>query len=127
HPRAPSKQIGSAFRDYGMDSAIWGYGVETSTNAVRMVLSGLFERFPKLKIVLGHMGEGIPFWLWRLDYMHVNAAQTFGGAPKLPLKFSEYFRRNFAITTSGMECHKALAYSIDQLGPENVMWAIDYP
>jgi 2,3-dihydroxybenzoate decarboxylase/5-carboxyvanillate decarboxylase len=127
HPRAPSKQIDRAFRDYGMDSAIWGYGIETSTNAVRMVLSGLFDRFPKLKIVLGHMGEGIPFWLWRLDYMHINAAQNFGGAPKVKHKFSEYFRRNFAITTSGVESHAALRYSVEVLGPENVMWAIDYP
>ncbi|BAK65460.1 5-carboxyvanillate decarboxylase [Sphingobium sp. SYK-6] len=126
HPRAPSKQIDRAFRDYGMNSAIWGYGIETSTNAVRMILSGLFDRFPRLKIVLGHMGEAIPFWLWRLDYMHGNAT-TFGGAPKLKLKPSEYFRRNFAITTSGVESHAALRYSIEVLGPENVMWAIDYP
>ncbi|MCW3837596.1 5-carboxyvanillate decarboxylase [Sphingomonas canadensis] len=127
HPRAPSKMIDKAFRDYGMNSAIWGYGIETSTNAIRMILSGLFDRFPKLKIVLGHMGEAIPFWLWRLDFMHGYAATAFGGAPKLKLKVSEYFRRNFAITTSGVENHPALRYSVEVLGPENVMWAIDYP
>jgi len=126
HPRAPSKQMDKAFRDYGMNSAIWGYGIETSTNAVRMILSGLFDKFPRLKIVLGHMGEAVPFWLWRMDYMHGNAT-NFGGAPKLQLKPSEYFRRNFAITTSGVESHPALRYSIEVLGPENVMWAVDYP
>jgi len=126
HPRAPSKQMDKAFRDYGMNSAIWGYGIETSTNAVRMILSGLFDRFPRLKIVLGHMGEAIPFWLWRMDYMHGNAT-SFGGAPQLKLKPSEYFRRNFAITTSGVESHPTLRYSIEVLGPENVMWAVDYP
>jgi 2,3-dihydroxybenzoate decarboxylase/5-carboxyvanillate decarboxylase len=127
HPRAPSKQMDKAFRDYGLDSAIWGYGIETSTNAVRMIVSGLFDRFPRLKIVLGHMGEGIPFWLWRLDYMHQNSAMARGEAPRVKLKFSEYFRRNFVITTSGVESHAALKYSVDVLGPENVMWAIDYP
>jgi len=127
HPRAPSKQLAKAFGDYGMDTALWGYGIETSTNAVRMILSGLFDRFPKLKIVLGHMGEGIPFWLWRLDYMHQNAAMARGHAPRVQLKVSEYFRRNFAITTSGVESHAALKYSVEVLGPENVMWAIDYP
>lgn len=73
------------------------------------------------------MGEGIPFWLWRLDYMHHNAAVKWGTAPKVELKVSEYFRRNFAITTSGVESHAALKYSVEVLGPENVMWAIDYP
>jgi len=127
HPRAPSKQMAGAFGDYGMDTALWGYGIETSTNAVRMILSGLFDRFPRLKIVLGHMGEGIPFWLWRLDYMHQRSAMARGLAPRVQLKVSEYFRRNFAITTSGVESHAALRYSVEVLGPENVMWAIDYP
>jgi len=127
HPRSPSKQLGTAFAQWGMDSAIWGYGIETATNALRMIMSGLFDKFPKLKIILGHMGEAIPFWLWRIDYMHAATATTFGGAPKLQHKPSEYFRRNFAITTSGVEHHPALKYSIEVLGPENVMWAIDYP
>ncbi len=127
HPRAPSKHLAKAFEDYGMDTAMWGYGIETSTNAVRMIVSGLFDRFPKLKIVLGHMGEGIPFWLWRLDYMHQNAAMKYGVAPRVQYKVAEYFRRNFAITTSGVESHAALKYSVEVLGPENVMWAIDYP
>jgi 2,3-dihydroxybenzoate decarboxylase/5-carboxyvanillate decarboxylase len=126
HPRAPSSAMDAAFRDYRMDGALWGYGIETSTHALRLIFSGLFDRFPKLKIVLGHMGEGIPFWLWRIDFMH-NVMGMGSSMPSLKLKPSEYFKRNFAITTSGQENPLALRYSIDMLGVENVMWAIDYP
>jgi len=126
HPRAPSDGLAAPFRHYGLDSAQWGYGIETSTQAVRMIVSGVFDRFPKLKICLGHMGEAVHFWLWRLDYMNKNA-QNRGAAPKLKLKPSEYFKRNFVITTSGQESHLALDFSIKALGVENVLWAIDYP
>jgi 2,3-dihydroxybenzoate decarboxylase/5-carboxyvanillate decarboxylase len=126
HPRAPSDGMAVPFREYGMDSAEWGYGIEVSTHAVRMMASGVFDRFPKLKICIGHMGEAVHFWLWRLDYMN-KAAQTRGAAPKTQLTPSEYFKRNFVITTSGQESHLALDFSIKQLGVDNVLWAIDYP
>ncbi len=126
HPRAPAEGLAAPFHHYGMDSAMWAYGVETATHAVRMILSGLFDRFPKLKICLGHMGEAVHFWLWRIDYMSTRA-QSEGRAPKLKLKPSEYFKRNFVITTSGQESHLALDFSIKALGAQNVMWAIDYP
>jgi 5-carboxyvanillate decarboxylase len=126
HPRAASDGLAAPFRHYGLDSAQWGYGIETSTHAVRMIVSGVFDRFPKLKICLGHMGEAVHFWLWRLDYMNKNA-QNRGAAPKLKLKPSEYFKRNFVITTSGQESHLALDFSIKAIGVENVLWAIDYP
>nr|PZN77983.1 MAG: hydrolase [Pseudomonadota bacterium] len=122
HPRAPSDGMAAPFRDYRMEAAVWGYGCEVGTHVVRLMLSGALDRFPKLKIVIGHMGEAIPFWLWRLDFM---------GAPgeRRPnqLKPSEYFRRNFAITTSGVEDPLALRYCIDRIGVDSVMWAIDYP
>jgi 5-carboxyvanillate decarboxylase len=72
------------------------------------------------------MGEGVHFWLWRIDYMSTSA-QAQGRAPKLKLKPSEYFRNNFVITTSGQESHLALDFSIKALGADNVLWAIDYP
>lgn len=125
HPRAPSSHLAGAYDKYGMDAALWGYGIEVSTHCVRMILSGVFDRHPKLKIVIGHMGEAIPFWLWRLDFMGTRHNGSDGISMKL--KPSEYFRRNFAITTSGQESHDALAFSVKVLGPENVMWAIDYP
>lgn len=129
HPRCPSDgmaapfRMGSGGRENGnLESAAWGYAVETGTHAIRLILSGVFDRFPKLKICLGHMGENIPFALWRLDFM--------GSPPNnknIKLKPSEYFRRNFVITTSGVESHEALQYSLNVLGEDNVLWAIDYP
>jgi 2,3-dihydroxybenzoate decarboxylase/5-carboxyvanillate decarboxylase len=114
------------FRSYGIEGAMWGYGVETGTHVIRLIASGVFDRFPNLKMVIGHMGEAIPFWLWRIDFMHARAVSG-NRARKLELKPSEYFLRNFAITTSGVESPDALQYSIKVLGVENVMWAIDHP
>jgi 2,3-dihydroxybenzoate decarboxylase/5-carboxyvanillate decarboxylase len=125
HPRGPSELLAGPMRDYGMFAALWAYGVEVSTHAVRLILSGVFDRFPRLKICLGHMGEAVHFWSWRLDFMSERAQRA--GAPRLQLKPSEYLRRNFAITTSGQESPLALEFSIKQLGIDNVLWAIDYP
>ncbi|MEO6525671.1 MAG: amidohydrolase family protein [Gemmatimonadaceae bacterium] len=125
HPRAPSDGMAAPFRDYALESAAWGYGMETGTHAVRLMLSGVLDRFPKLRIILGHMGEGIPFWMWRLDFMGAPGGRAAGRSNRL--KPSEYFQRNFAITTSGVEDPLALRYCIDRLGVDNIMWAIDYP
>ncbi|MDB6010059.1 MAG: putative hydrolase [Gammaproteobacteria bacterium] len=126
HPRAPSDGLKGPLQDYGMDSAMWGYGVEVGTHAVRMMAAGVFDRFPKLKICIGHMGEAIPFWIWRIDFMS-GRAQDSGRAPKTQLRMEEYFRRNFVITTSGVEDPLALDYAIKRIGIDNVLWAIDYP
>jgi 2,3-dihydroxybenzoate decarboxylase/5-carboxyvanillate decarboxylase len=126
HPRAASTGFDAPLRDYGMDAACWGYGMEVGTHAVRILLSGVLDRFPKLKIVIGHMGEAVHFWLWRIEFMN-NRAQKDGRAPKLALTATEYFKRNFAITTSGVEDPLALDYSVKKLGVDNVLWAIDYP
>jgi 5-carboxyvanillate decarboxylase len=126
HPRAASDTLKGPLQDYGMDSAMWGYGVEVGTHAVRMMAAGVFDQFPKLKICIGHMGEAIPFWIWRITFMN-SRAQAIARAPKTKLTMAEYFRRNFVITTSGVEDHLALEYSIRKLGVDSVMWAIDYP
>jgi 2,3-dihydroxybenzoate decarboxylase/5-carboxyvanillate decarboxylase len=125
HPRGPSDLLAGPMQDYGMFAALWAYGIEVSTHAVRLILSGVLDRFPRLQICLGHMGEAVHFWLWRIDFMSARA-QT-AGAPKLKLKPSEYFKRNFVITTSGQESPLALDFSIRQLGIDKVLWAIDYP
>jgi 5-carboxyvanillate decarboxylase len=126
HPRGASDGLKGPLRDYGMDSAMWGYGVEVGTHAVRMMASGLFDRFPKLRICIGHMGEAVHFWIWRITFMN-SRAQNIGRAPKTSLTLAEYFQRNFVITTSGVEDPLALDYSIKKLGIDNVLWAIDYP
>ena len=124
HARAPSDGMAAPFRDYRMEGPSWGYGVETGTHAVRLMLSGVLDRFPRLRIVLGHIGEALPFWLWRLDYM---AAPGSRAGLRNQLKPSEYFRRNFAITTSGIEDPAVLRLGVEKIGIDNVMWAIDYP
>ena len=127
HPRAPSVGFDLPLRHYGLDSPLWGYGIEVGTHALRMILGGVFDRFPKLKVCLGHMGEAIHFWRWRIDYMS-RRRQDAGQSPKLELgKPSAYLKRNVVITTSGVEDDLALDYSIKALGEDNVLWAIDYP
>ncbi len=124
HPRAPSDGMAAPFRDYRMEGAIWGYGMEAGTHAVRLMLSGVLDRFPRLRIVLGHMGEALPFWLWRLDFM---ASPGSRAALRNQLRPSEYVQRNFAITTSGLEDPLVLRFCVDKIGVDRVMWAIDYP
>ena len=126
HPRAASDTLKGPLQDYGMDSAMWGYGVEVGTHALRMMAGGVFDRFPKLKICIGHMGEALPFWIWRINFMNTRA-QKIGRAPKTERTMAEYFQSNFVFTTSGVEDHLALDYSIKKCGIDNVIWAIDYP
>jgi 5-carboxyvanillate decarboxylase len=126
HPRAASDGLKGPLQSYGMDSAMWGYGVEVGTHVVRMMAAGVFDRFPKLKICIGHMGEAIPFWIWRITFMN-GRAQGVGRAPRTKLTMEEYFSRNFVITTSGVEDPLALDYAIRRLGADHVLWAIDYP
>lgn len=124
HPRAVSDGMAKPFQDYRMEGAAWGYGIETSTHILRLIFGGVLDRFPKLQIVIGHMGEGLPFWLWRLDFMGSPGARA---GRKNQLKPSEYFKRNIFITTSGVEDPVALRFCIDKLGADRIMWAIDYP
>jgi 5-carboxyvanillate decarboxylase len=126
HPRSPSAQMAQPYKRFGLETGIYGFQAETGLHAIRLICSGVFDRFPNLQIVLGHLGEGIPFWLWRVDYMH-PVRSSHNSRPGLELKPSEYFKRNFTVTTSGMNWHPALAFCVEVLGADNVMWAIDYP
>ena len=126
HPRAASDGLKGPLQDYGMDAAMWGYGVEVGTHVVRMMAAGVFDRFPNLRICIGHMGEAIPFWIWRINFMNARA-QNIDRAPRTQLSMAEYFQRNFVVTTSGVEDPLALDYTIRKIGIDNVMWAIDYP
>ena len=126
HPRSPSNGMAAPFRDYSIGGSLWGFGAEAGTHAVRLIMSGTFDRFPKLRIVLGHMGEALPFWMWRLDHMAARR-QRDGRMKPLQMLPSAYFKRNFAVTTSGFEDADVLAMVIRRAGIDNVMWAIDYP
>jgi len=126
HPRAPIPAMAKAYRTDHLEHAIWGYQAETGLHGLRIITSGVLDHFPGLQIVLGHMGEGIPYWLYRLDFMHGRVRIPFD-RPKLKLTPSEYFNRNFYITTSGMNWEPTLKFCIEVLGSDRIMWAIDYP
>jgi 5-carboxyvanillate decarboxylase len=130
HPRVPSPAMLAPYNRYGMLASLWGFAAEAGTHALRLIMSGAFDRFPRLRIVLGHLGEALPYWVYRLDNMAKKTWAVGGkklGMRKLELTPSQYLRRNFGVTTSGMDDPDALMFCITKLGQENVMFAIDYP
>jgi len=131
HPRNPPAPAAQYLKaDVNLWAAIWGYQQETGLHAMRLIISGIFDEFPKLKIVLGHAGEAVPYWLYRMDYMYANAAAGIyksASGRKLKRKPSDYVKDNFYITTSGMNDHAVLRYNHGVLGPDHILFAIDYP
>lgn len=126
HPREPAPAMVEPYLDYGLYFAGWGFAAETGLHAMRLIMSGVFARHPKLKIILGHMGEGIPFWLQRIDNRYLLQVKI-GAVEKLPRLPSEYFLDNFVITTAGVTSMPALQLSLDVLGAERILFAADYP
>ena len=122
HPRKPAPGMYEPFAEYGMDAAMWGFHADTSTHAIRLLLSGVFDQFPDLTIVLGHMGEGLPFWLNRLDT--ISSRSQLDTIERKP---SEYFLDNFVITTSAMFWDPILELSHKVLGPDRILFGVDYP
>lgn len=106
-----------------LEGATWSWTCETATHALRLIFGGTFDLFPNLKIILGHMGETIPFYLWRIDSRAMTSTQ--GRSMRQPP--SAYFRQHFAITTSGVCANAPLLCSIAEIGEDNVMFSIDYP
>lgn len=103
--------------------ATWGWGVETGTHALRMLFGGVFDRCPDVKLILGHMGEGLPFQRWRYDSRF--AVYTHGVT--LKRKPSEYIGSNILITTSGVCSAPTLMGAIGEMGAEAVLFSVDYP
>ena len=100
---------------------MWGWGFETGSHALRLIIGGHFDRFPQTRLMLGHLGETLPFLLWRFD----SRAQFHGLKLKKPP--SEYIRQNVAVTTSGMCSAEPLNCSLAALGKNRVMFAADHP
>jgi 5-carboxyvanillate decarboxylase len=129
HPNTPSPQMIRPFLERGLESAIFGFAVETGLHLLRIVVSGAFDRFPNLRIVVGHLGEGLPYWLFRIDFMYQRMASSerYPGAPKLARKPSEYLKDNVWVTTSGMAWAPPILYAQQVLGVDRVLYAMDYP
>jgi 2,3-dihydroxybenzoate decarboxylase len=129
HPNTPSNAMIQPFLERGLDGAVFGFAVETGLHALRLVVSGVFDRFPKLTIVLGHLGESLPYWLFRIDFMHGSSvrANRYASQPKLQRRASDYLRDNFYYTTSGMAWTPPIRYVQSVMGMDRVMYAMDYP
>jgi 2,3-dihydroxybenzoate decarboxylase len=129
HPNTPSPRMVGPFLDRGLDGAVFGFAVETSLHILRIVFSGVFDRFPKLRMVAGHLGEGLPYWLFRIDFMHqrLTANNRYANVPKLQKKPSDYLKENFYVTTSGMAWQPPILYAQSVLGMDRVLYAMDYP
>ncbi len=124
HPRM---QILSQARNYEghpwLMSAPWGFAVETSIHALRLCGSGLFDDYPNLKICVGHLGENIPFGLWRIDARMRFSRRGYRGERPL----GDYFRENFHITTSGNYNDAAFRCTLDVFDNDKVYFCSDYP
>jgi 2,3-dihydroxybenzoate decarboxylase len=121
HPADP-EAVYPALADYkSLQRATWGWGVETGSHALRLVFSGLFDRFPKAKFALGHTGETLPYLLWRFD----SRARLYN--VKLKREPSQYIRENIWVTISGMYSPEPLACALAALGHDRVMFSADYP
>ena len=129
HPNTPPPAMIEPFLPRGLDGAIYGFAVETGLHLLRIIVAGVFDRFPKLKIVVGHLGEGLPFWLFRLDFMHRSmvSSNRYEGAKPLKRRPSEYLKENVWVTTSGMQWAPAILFCQQVLGMDRVMYAMDYP
>lgn len=104
-----------------------GYGAETALHAMRLICSGLFDKHPGLKIILGHLGEALPFWLWRIDKPWRDGYQPDEKTSKLKKRPSDYIKENFFVTTSGMFWEPPLVCTLLALGADKILFAVDHP
>jgi 2,3-dihydroxybenzoate decarboxylase len=129
HPSTPPDSMIGPMLEAGLDGAIFGFGVETGLHLLRLITIGIFDRYPDLQIIVGHMGEALPYWLYRLDYMHQAGVRSQRYERMRPLRKSihDYMRANISVTTSGMAWEPAITFAQQVLGEDRVMYAMDYP
>jgi len=125
HPRSPLPKHQPAYEGHGwLTGSIWGFAAETSIHALRLMGSGLFDDLPRLKVIVGHLGEGLPCNIWRIDN---RIARTLGARPKAKLPIGHYLQENFYITTSGNFRTQTLTEVILEVGSDHVLYSVDYP
>jgi 2,3-dihydroxybenzoate decarboxylase len=122
HPRPPLDQ-----RSYEghreLLGATWGFAPETATHTLRLVYSGLFDRFPKLTVVLGHLGETLPYFAWRIQHcFEYNPSDK-----RVKRRLQDYLSDNFYVSTSGHFSDQALISAILTIGADRILFAADYP
>src|ERR1051325_3617183 len=126
HPGPPHPAVaGAYYNDYVEDfpflnSAAWGFTIDTANQVIRMILSGLFEACPNLRIIVGHLGEGIPYLVDRID----ESLNRPGGKP---IAFKQIFTKHFWVTTSGHFSTPALMCALLELGIDRILFSVDWP
>lgn len=126
HPSLPHPAVMDVYyRDYAKDfpmviRAAWGFTVETATLAVRLVLSGVFDRYPGLTMILGHLGETLPYFVWRIDHALARPGQK-------SMSFRDIFCGHFYVTTSGNFSSPALICCMMELGVDRILFSVDWP
>jgi 5-carboxyvanillate decarboxylase len=140
HPKEPSPDMIKPYMTYpALSGKIWGYAAEAGLHAMRLICSGLFDKCPNLNMILGHGGEGLPYWLWRMGSGAglEEGEQQEGGHPGMPTGMSSqavlkkdiarYIKENFYVSTSGMFWGPVLQFLNSSMGPDRVLFAVDYP
>lgn len=126
HPRNPIKSWSQIYDGHPwLLGPTWGFGQETAVHALRLMASGLFDKRPKLKIILGHMGEGLPYSMWRIDNRNAWVELPKGYPAKKPLV--EYFNKNFWLTTSGNFRTQTLIDAMLEIGADKILFSTDWP
>jgi 2,3-dihydroxybenzoate decarboxylase len=126
HPRNPLPGANTSYEGHNwLMGPNWAFHAETAVHALRLIGSGLFDEHPSLQIILGHLGEGIPAYLWRIDHRNdwMKAPHKYAAKKWV----ADYFRNNFVLTTSGNFSDSALHQSIAEIGIDRVLWSADYP
>jgi predicted TIM-barrel fold metal-dependent hydrolase len=126
HPRNPLPGAIPGYKGHNwLLGPNWAFNAETSVHALRLIASGIFDECPKLKIVLGHLGEGIPALLWRIDNRNgwMNAPHEYAAKKGV----ADYFRKHFWLTTSGNFSTAALQNAIVEMGADRLMFSVDWP
>ncbi len=126
HPRNPLPSMAQIYEGHPwLLGPTWAFGQETAVHALRLMASGIFDEHPDLQIVLGHMGEGLPFSIWRCD----NRNGWTEASPGYPAKrkFAEYLQDNFYITTSGNFRTQALINTMLEVGSDRILFSVDWP
>lgn len=129
HPATlPDEMMGDMI-GAGLDGAVFGFAVETSYHLLRLVTTGIFDRYPDLQIIAGHGCEALPYWLYRTDYMHKAGIRSRRYERLKPLQHDlfHYMRNNFLGTCSGLPFEPAIKLMIEVMGEDRVMYAMDYP
>ena len=126
HPRNPLPRNSGVYEGHPwLMGPSWAFGQETAVHALRLMGSGLFDAYPKLAIILGHMGEGLPFSMWRVD--NCNAWIPNRHSYPAKRKIGDYFQENFYITTSGNFRTQALINTMLEVGSDRIMFSTDWP